>query len=150
MGSLTTVVKTLFKQQKIMLCWVLNPQQRVARVTPGQSETVSEDHWHFQHENQSYALRSCLGLCQTLGIRQMVWSLQKGRAKVTQLWTISWSWSSVTPSCDTGKMKKPPNGLFLGRCPQKSQNCSRFSNKYQSHDANHLASDEHHQVCKNL
>jgi len=48
------------------------------------------------------------------------------------------------------KNDKPPYDLMIGPCPQKSRNCSRFSNQNQSNDENHLAIEEHHQVSKNL
>jgi hypothetical protein len=59
-------------------------------------------------------------------------------------------WVSATPRCDSEKIIKQAYDLFLGPCPQKSQNCSRFLNKKSKYDGNHLASIEHHQVCKNL
>ena len=48
------------------------------------------------------------------------------------------------------KMTKQAFDLILGPCLWRSWNCSRYSNKKQSNDENHLASDEHRQICKNM
>jgi hypothetical protein len=147
MRSVTTVVTNQNKQQKTILWWVPNTQQSLATVTPGWSDTGSEDLRQFHHWNQLYAFPTWLGWCQTLDIRWMGYFLQKEGQRSHHsgpfhgyefLFLQSWYRKKTEPAYD----------LFLGPFPPKSLKCSRFSNKLnQSNDVNHFASYDHHQVC---
>ena len=119
----------LIKQQKIRLCWVPNPQQSVATVTPGWSDKISESTTQFQQWNHSYAFPTWLGWCQVLGIRQMVCFQQNGRAKSHDYETFhGYEFLSYTAVIEQD-MTTPAYDLILGPSPWMIWNCSRFSNK---------------------
>jgi hypothetical protein len=145
MGSATTIKTHQFKEQKTIPCWVPNTQQSVAAVTSGWWDTSSEDPRQFQHWNQTYAFATWLGWCQTLDICQMGWFLQKGRAKVTPLC----GYEFLSHPVDTGKRQSQHMTSFLDNVYIRAEIVLSFrTNKNKIDDVNHLASDQHHQVCK--
>lgn len=140
----------LIKWLKIKLCWFLNSQQSVTKVTPRWSDTGFEDSSQFQYGNQSYVFSTWLCCCQTLGIYQMVWCLKKGRVKSQYIFSIVTSnrlQEHTTLMMDVEKVwQRHHMMLVIDKSQDRIESCSRFSNSNENHDKNHLSSDYHHQV----